>query len=219
MILSKPKKTKKKFYDKWCYKISLQMIGAMAFRINSLENIKYWLDQKPIFKHIQEAIDNKEHILKLVEALDLYDKNQWKIRVERNQIDIYTNDNDIYSDISYKFFYLIKQRFEPSTDIPLMSNNIIKVNKLPHGRFQYKVYIKPHKLSKDRVSKKNYVDWLDSQAPRISISESVKNWFMVTEWNWDRRYIWVEDSATLLILKLRNSDVFGKVYEYQTYDK
>ena len=36
----KPKKTNKKFYNKWLYKVSLRLNSASAFRIYSLEEIK-----------------------------------------------------------------------------------------------------------------------------------------------------------------------------------
>jgi hypothetical protein len=42
---------------------------------------------------------------------------------------------------------------------------------------------------------------------------------MKTEWNWDRRYVLVEDEGTLLMLKLRNPEVMGSVYNYVLSDK
>lgn len=219
MKLLKTKKTKKKFYDKWTHKVSLLMYGSLVFRMADLDNLESWLDRDPEYRYLQEAINNKTTILELVETIRGYDKNLWKMRIERNQIDIYTSDIDIYDDISSKFINLIIQRSEPSEEIPLSDNNIVNTKKLPHDRFRYKVYLKPHKLSRDHEAKKKYIEWLDSQSSKISISHAVKQWFLITDWNWDRRYIWVEDEPTLLMLKLRNSDVCGKVYEYQLCDK
>lgn len=195
------------------------MYGSVVFRMTPLENVEKWLERDPEYRYLQEALHNKENILDLVEALTSYDKTLWRMRIERNQLDIYTNNTDIYDDISNRFFHLVVRRFEPSIDIPLNDNNIVNVKKLPHDRYRYKVYLKPHKLSKDHEAKKKYLSWIDTQSPKISISHSVKQWFMTTDWNWDRRYIWVEDESTLLMLKLRNSDVCGKVYEYQLCDK
>jgi hypothetical protein len=47
----------------------------------------------------------------------------------------------------------------------------------------------------------------------------VQKWFLKTDWNWDRRYVLVEDEGTLLMMKLRNSDVVGTVYNYVVTDK
>jgi type I restriction-modification system DNA methylase subunit len=70
----------------------------------------------------------------------------------------------------------------------------------------------------DKEGKAEYLSWLDKQK-NVLISEAVKNWFMSTDWNWDRRYILVEDNKTLLFLHMRNADVLGKVYEYVLSDK
>jgi hypothetical protein len=42
---------------------------------------------------------------------------------------------------------------------------------------------------------------------------------MKTDWNWDRRYVLVEDEGTLLLMKLKNSEVVGTVYNYVIVDK
>lgn len=217
--LVKTKKTKRKFYNKWCYKVSLLMYGSVVFRMTTLDNIEDWLEKEPRYRYLQEAAKNKDNILGLTETLSAYDKSLWQIRVERDQLDFYTNDVSIYDEISNRFLHIIKQRFKPSDDLPLLDNNKIIANILPHGRYKYKVYLLPHKFNKDRESKFSFLQWLDTQTPRVSISKSVKAWFMNTDWNWDRRYMWVEDEPTLLLLKLRNSEVCGKVYEYQLCDK
>jgi len=51
------------------------------------------------------------------------------------------------------------------------------------------------------------------------MSKAVKTWFIRTEWNWDRRYILVEDEQTLFMMKLRSAEVVGKTHEYQLVDK
>jgi hypothetical protein len=57
------------------------------------------------------------------------------------------------------------------------------------------------------------------QGDKIRMSKVVKAWFMYTDWNWDRRYLLVEDTPTLLMLQMRSGDAVGKVYEYAVVDK
>jgi hypothetical protein len=66
----------------------------------------------------------------------------------------------------------------------------------------------------DKEAKKQYIDWIKKQSPRITFTDAIATWFLSTEWNWDRRYVLVEDDHTLLLLKLRNSEVVGRIYNY-----
>jgi hypothetical protein len=77
----------------------------------------------------------------------------------------------------------------------------------------------PHKMAKDREGKQKYLAWLKSQAPRITCTPAIERWFLTTDWNWDRRYVLVEDESTLLMMKLRGADVVGRVYNFIVCDK
>lgn len=144
-----------------------------------------------------------------------YDKKHYAIRVEGKSLDIYTNVKNIYDDIFVKLHPIVKNRFEPVEDfVSLLKENTILAKKFPHNRYQYKVFLYPHKLANDMPAKETYIKWLETQNPRILISEKTKEWFIKTNWNWDRRYLYVEDEKTLLLLKLRNSEVVGSIYNY-----
>jgi hypothetical protein len=134
---------------------------------------------------------------------------------------LYTNDRVFFNNVSTNLSTLATQAFEPDeANIDLLENaGAIIGKKLPHDRYRYRVYLQPHKLANDNVSKKKFIDWIKGQQPRITCTTSVENWFMKTNWNWDRRYVLVEDEQTLLMLKIRNSDVVGKIYNYQVADK
>ena len=72
---------------------------------------------------------------------------------------------------------------------------------------------------RSKIDKRIYVEWIKGQHDRILISDAVKEWFVHTDWNWDRRYVLIEDSQTLLMLKLRNPEAIGRVYDYVISDK
>jgi hypothetical protein len=71
----------------------------------------------------------------------------------------------------------------------------------------------------DIDAKFKYMEWVAMQGDKIRLTPIVKDWFIKTEWNWDRRYLLVEDTATLLMLQLRSGEAIGKVYEYVVVDK
>ena len=71
----------------------------------------------------------------------------------------------------------------------------------------------------DVDAKHKYMEWIVMQGDKIRLTPVVKKWFIKTEWNWDRRYLLVEDTATLLMLQLRSGESIGKVYEYVVVDK
>lgn len=207
------------------YKVSLKIKEAAIFRNYPLSYIiDYCItgntDNRP-YSLLTRAWYNKDQIQDLSELLIKYDSKLWTKRIERDIVDLYTNDVDFYETVSSKFESVLQHRFEPDTEVIdlLDQPQVIVATKLPHNRYNYKVYLLPHKLAGNKEAKTKYVDWLKSQCPRITCTSAVQKWFIKTDWNWDRRYVLVEDEHTLLLMKLRNSEVVGRVYKYHITDK
>lgn len=226
MNSQKIKLTSRKFYGKWLYKISLRQTGCAIFRNYKFDYIKELCSSpsemiKPYNVH-QKAYNNRESILKLCEVLEKYDPKSWTKRIENSNLDLYTNDPAFYQDVSEEFQDIVMHQFEPDlSTIDLLNNSpsAVAVKKLPHDRYQYRVYLLPHKMAGDREGKQRYIDWLKNQGDRVTCTPAIENWFIRTDWNWDRRYILVENESTLLMLKLRNSEVVGRIYNYIISDK
>lgn len=217
--------TKRKFYGKWLYKVSLSLPGVALLRMQGLNNTVTFLmnandDKELKYRYHKEAYHNRQDIIDLCFYLQTKDKDSWAKRIERSFIDIYTNDIDIFHNLTEKFQHIVRAAFAPDANRSNQydNNSHIISKKLPHDRYRYKVFLRPHKLKNDKQGKADFITWLDSQK-NILISDAVKGWFMTTDWNWDRRYVLVEDHNTLLLLKLRNSEVVGKIYEYIISDK
>lgn len=202
----KIKVTKRKFYNKWLYKVSFLMKGVSYLRIYNYET----LDKKDVDPIVRS----------LSYELSLIDKKSYAQRVERNTIDIYTNDEKLFNYLFNKFQSNVKSAFEPgkNQDSLDQQQHVITANKFAHDRYQYKVFLQPHKLA-NAEEKINFISWLSSQKDRVKISESVKQWFYKTNWNWDRRYMYVEDEQTLLLIKLKNPQAIGTVYTFVISDK
>jgi hypothetical protein len=214
--------TNRRFYNKWLYKVTLHIPGVAIFRQNSLEKIPFlnFDGQKHTHSTMARASLHRQELIALSSFLLKWDSELWSKRIECSAIDIYTNDKTMYNDLFLTFEEMACARSEPNEkDLDLLENTgSIIVKKLPHNRYAYKAFLLPHKI-KDRKDKKEYVNWITGQNNRILISDAVKEWFIKTDWNWDRRYVLIEDSQTLLMLKLRNPEVLGRIYDYVISDK
>jgi hypothetical protein len=222
----KLKTTKKKFYNKWLYKVTLNLGGAGIFRIYDLNTIEDLCSNKNVTKYVPKWVEgdiskNKGIILDVVKFLKAYDSSSWTKRIERKDLDLYTNDPEFYKNILKDFDYIITQAFEPDEkhkDLLETAGTIVG-KKLPHGRYRHRVYLLPHKMAGDIDAKRRFVSWLKSQQSRITCTDAVERWYLATDWNWDRRYVLVEDEQTLMMLRLRGGDAVGKVYNYHICDK
>ena len=214
--------TNRRFYNKWLYKVTLHIPGVAIFRQNSLEKIPFlnFDGQKHTHSTMARASLHRQELIALSSFLLKWDSELWSKRIECSSIDIYTNDKTMYTNLFLAFEEIVIARSEPNEkDLDLLENTgSIIVKKLPHNRYAYKVFLLPHKI-KDRKDKKEYVNWITGQNNRILISDAVKEWFITTDWNWDRRYVLIEDSQTLLMLKLRNPEALGRIYDYVISDK
>lgn len=205
----KTKLAKRKFYNKYSYKVTLEL------------NSSLWYFRHNIHRHepIVSNVRNFEHsdfdkIKKIIDFLKNHPNKDILKRIEGSCIDFYTNESTTFNELTENFYDIVKHRFILYQDSVNEDPFTIKVNKYPYNRYQYKVYLKPHKLKNHIEDKIKYLEWLDTQNNKILISDSVKQWFIKTVWNWDRRYIYVEDETTLLMLSMRHPEILGRIYKH-----
>lgn len=222
--MTKAKPTNRKFYGKWLYKVSLDLNGGAIFRDTPVDEvIMFCNDTKSVYtdySYRRRASANREKIKEVAVFLKGFSSDLWSTRIESDQVDFYTNDKAFYTALSETFDSIVFHKFEPAegTLEQLNDAHTIVVNKLPHNRFNYRVYLQPHKLAGRKEEKEQFVSWLKNH-PRVTCSAAIEEWFIKTEWNWDRRYILVEDEPTLLMLKLRSSESVGRIYKFVLGDK
>lgn len=223
-MLQKQRLTNRKFYNKWMYKASLKVPGVSIYRMKSHEELIAMLSTSDPYRGITtdtvtKAYKNKKSLIKLSQFL-MNLQGEYAKRIERDTIDFYTNDEALFSTIVETFSSLIKHSYVPRNDLvtELDSNKYIICKKLPHNRYKFKVYLLPHKLKFSKEEKTKYIDWLTKQ-DAVNISFKTQKWFLNTDWYWDRRYMYVEDEKTLLMVQMRNPNVLGRVYEYLVSDK
>lgn len=197
----KSQQTKRRFYNKWLYKVTVYVANAHMFRRN---NAQFIANSATVKKDTRDL------------ALQLINLKDHQLRIENKFIDIYLNDQEDYVKLITLFSEDIKHSFFPHPNLLSSPPNAktIMVKKLPYDRYRYKVFLKPHTIISVE-EKRDYLKWLESQDSRVYISDSTKDWFIKTSWNWDRRYIYVEDEKTLLLLKMRHSQALGSVHPYE----
>lgn len=206
------------------YKVSLSMPGVSIYRMKTLEQTISELNSTNpynglITDTVVKAYKNKFNLTKLSKFL-LNTQSDYLKRIERDTIDFYTNDEIFHKSLCDNFTSLIKTSFIPPVDYKeeLDTNKYIICKKLPHNKYKFKVYLLPHKLKHSKDDKIKYIDWLVKQKA-VHISFTTQRWFIQTDWYWDRRYMYVEDEKSLLIMQMRNPNVLGRVYEYLISDK
>jgi hypothetical protein len=223
--MKKFKKTKHSFYGKWLYKVSIELDGGTIIRYKTLDQLDAYFksnENKPLntLSLAYKASKNKEIIFDVARFIDSLPKDVYAFRCERSIFDLYTNDAGIFKTFIEKYENLLRFAFEPESDAIslLQSKKNIVVKKYPHDRYKYKVFLLPHKV-KNEDQKNDFLNWCESQDGKITLSAAIKEWFLCTKWNWDRRYVLVQDEQTLLMMKLKNSDAVGTIYDYVVSDK
>lgn len=204
----KLKKTTKKFYNKWLYKVSLHIHGATCFR-------------REIMAYYSRKIIDGDTLESLQDYLETTDPSIYQVRVEGSILDLYTNEQSIIKDIQSKFKNHVRYISEP--DENLLNHDLdfipIVANKLPHNKYNYKAFLKPHTLKNDTDAKLSYLNFLNFHSENIKMTDNVYSWFLETNYNWDPRYIYVADKNTLLMVKMRGPSVLGRIYQYLVPDK
>jgi hypothetical protein len=217
MIHYKP--TKKLFYGKWLYKVSYALPGASFVRHKAFDDLEEKINNIKSLSHYHKKVsDNRKELLTLTGFLKTLTSDSYDMRTETDIIDVYTNQETIFNTLVNTLSNNIRYAQKPDdpTGQALSDKKTILVKKYPQGRFKMRVYLKPHKME-DSDEKLRYLSWIKGMSG-ISISEAVERWFYDTKWNWDRRYVLVDDDKTLLLLRLKNSNVVGTVYNLVLQD-
>jgi len=217
MIHYKP--TKKLFYGKWLYKVSYNIPGCSFIRNRAFDDLEKNINNiKPTSNYHQRVIANRDDLLLLASFLHHLPQNSFDLRVETDIIDVYTDQETLFTQLVSTLVDRIRYAQKPDdpSGKTLSDKKTILVKKYPQDRFKMRVYLKPHKMI-DPEEKLRYLGWIKT-LPGVSISQAVEKWFYDTKWNWDRRYVLIDDDKTLLLLKLKNSDVVGTVYNLVLQD-
>ena len=230
-MLKTAKQTKKKFYNKYIYKVSLRLEGAYALRTLSHQEILDFAtglrpppqSDEAMFstitwrgKNAQTIVEHGKTWISFLGIINTVPKNEVTIRIETNILDVYTNNKILYKTLCYEFADITRNRHEPAPgmeDTLLDSDQEIFVKELPHNMYNYQVDLKTPKSLKynELVS---LAEWCKSRKPAIAFTDATYNWLLKRDIFNTRRWIYVDNDSTLLMLRLRCNDLIGTVRKY-----
>lgn len=177
-MMSQKLKTKKLFYGKYPYKVTAKFETPIRYEI----------------RHMHPSLFNNENI---------------KTRFERNIVDFYTLDYNLHEQILQELGNVVKSVTEPENESALekMSENkkFVICDKLPYGKFKYKITIKY--IGYDDV------DNLKSWCCKYSKDQV----FLAGNIHRKYRYLWyvyVSDPKYITMLALIVGNKISKIEEY-----
>jgi hypothetical protein len=93
--------TRRKFYGKWLYKITVWIPGVSIFRSKSMPDILMFCisdkleEEYSSYSTLDKAYLNKKSILQVAELLNQWDENSWTKRIE-------TRKHNCFKSIKYR---------------------------------------------------------------------------------------------------------------------
>lgn len=230
-MLKTAKKTKKKFYNKYIYKVSLKLEGAYALRTLGHQEIldfatglrappqsdDYEFSTQTWRQKNAHLIQSNSKVwISLLGILNSVPKEESTVRIETDILDIYTNNKSLYESLCYEFSDITRTRHEPApgmTDTLLDSNQEIFVKELPHCMYNFQVDLKtPKSLTFEELE--NLADWCKSRRPAIAFTDATYKWLVKRDMFNTRRWIYIDTESTLLMLRLRCNDLVSTVRKY-----
>lgn len=214
-------KTSKLYYGKYPYRVETRIRGGNMIKhkqdINEiLKSIPPW--QSNNFKTTDIAnLVNYFHASK-----EFFDEG-FKRRAEGSFVTYYTDSHSEYTRICNKLNQWIYCCHEPDSDFDLdmlrSKRNIIMCDKLPHGKYQYKMFLKSRMSENQKLT---FLKWSENYGDNIEIPKSTYKYLA-----WSNRYsnrysenysIYIKDQKLLMMAHLFLGENIRKTYEYVLRD-
>jgi hypothetical protein len=218
----KRSKTNKLFYGRYPYKISCEVLGAYLIVREGIEETKD-ICNNIIKPHLQFWYDNywkknidKSNLSAFAKSLEPFVGKDLKFRTEGRIFDIYCLNREIFEKLEKNLSEWIREITEPNSkkELEFLTNSgpkKIVCQKLPHGKFQYRVYVRYKTDIAIRIKFKN---WIDQYGDKVRLPGQTYDWFtMGNRWAWTPNF-YVEDSATLSMVGIFLGNAIQKIEEF-----
>ena len=219
----KTNETKKLFYNKFVYKLNLELGGVAYLKRMSFEDIKKMQSFGSSFGRNlnvrDQAIRNKREIIELGFFLEACKtKYTFHSRAEGSTLSLYTNDEKFIDKVKKECKDYATELWTPSSpeaELFLKSNTRkIICNELPKGKYRYKVHIaNAHIPTTARVSFLNWAEKYDDSrlflpySTKKSLGESGPGYFY-------GQYFYTSDDKMLNMSLMFFSDYIQKTEHY-----
>jgi len=215
------KKTNKKFYNKYVYKIALftDLARAIDLRITLAlrDNLKYsFIDSK-----LRATSKNQVALNMATELTPFFASKECRRRVEGHHFNVFTTTKEDFDKILKITEKFVKEVHEPSSeeDLKFFENNSSKkilTDALPYGKYKYKIYMK-YNMAQDKRVLVNKITTVHGK--NIKLSKQTSEWLKFSQrWCWSP-YMYVTDSSSLTMLTLMLGDNIKKIEEYVLRDE
>lgn len=202
-------KTRKLFYGKYPYKISLLIPEGCQILILNNNRINFY----------RTGLRNDNDLTALISNFPELPKQDFKTRKEHRILGLFFGNRDDYLNFLTNLNYWIIETSEPETESELdfLKENGVKktiCKNYPHGKYQFKIRISRHMKYDAKV---NFLEWTKKtyQKDQINFPDSTREWLRDSfGWYYTDPYFYVEDYKVLTMIMLYLGSNWKKTEEY-----
>ncbi len=214
-MLYQKKKTRKKFYNKYPFKIALftQMAKSIDYSICKIQKSS----KIHTFGNQARRMAKQDVIQDLAVQLEPFFKDaNCRRRLEGYHLNIFTLTKEDFDKILQITERYVTEVHEPGSeeDLKFFEENSAKkilTDKLPYGSFKYKIYIR-HTMDHERRLK--LANFVKKSPDNVKVSKQSQDWMTLKQrWVW-APYMFLKDSSSLTMISLFLGTDIKKIEEY-----
>lgn len=210
-------KTSKLFYGQWPYRISTEIAGATLLRARGIEYLKKWCINPSVNQHWckRKNID-PIMVYNYMSRLEHYIALGIKLRIERDTINIFVKDPELYQEIANKLAEFVVSVSEPANSKELEiiegDSKIVLCNHIPKRKYQYRVVFKDIAITEAA----NILAWAEKYDENcIGIPKGTRKYFSGDRTFWPVPcYFYARDRNMVMMITLAATGKIRRVEEF-----
>lgn len=197
-------KTNRLFYGKWLYRVETSTPGACLIkRWGVAETQAYCVNSTDMRYGRQYSANDKVELLKFAKAVAPFLDKDLQVRAEHQTMNFYLNDAALCKQLEGAVVPWLVSVTEPSSDADIESlqskSSLVLCNELPHGKFNYRVYMRYNMPVNQRES---FLTWLNNYDDQVRPSKTTVKWLTGKSPYMQDPFLYVTDKSHLLMVNL-----------------